>query len=251
MGQNECERLVQLDSPCTDPRLPTPGRSIAGIDGCKRGWVMVRRDDEGQFEKLIVGALYDLPPTDFLLIDIPIGLPDSGRRNCDVIARRVLGSKRGRSVFSGARRPLLSMKSRECAHVWGRKQDKLGVNMQLWAILPKMREADCWIRAASSLAVREGHPELSFYAVAGRPMEHNKKTAAGRNERLNALTGFVDEANVHEWLDRTRGAGTARDDILDSLALCRSVARLALDCHCTLPSRPPRDAHGLAMEMVF
>ena len=234
-----------------DRKLPTPGRSIAGVDGCKRGWVMVRRDRGGRFERRVVRELDCLPQTDFVLIDIPIGLPDSGRRDCDLEARRLLGSLRGRSVFTGARRPLLSMQNRECAHVWGRKQDRLGVNKQLWAILPKIREVDCWIRAACNHHLREGHPELSFYAVAEQPMEHNKKKQQGRNERLEALNGFIEQGLVGDWLDRTHGSGAARDDILDALALCRSAARLALDCYRTLPDQPPKDEHDLAMEMIF
>ena len=251
MGQKEEVPLAPPDLRCPDPKLPTPGQSIAGVDGCKRGWVMVRRDEEGRFEKRVVRALDDLPPTDFVLIDIPIGLPDSGRRDCDLEARTKLESKRGRSVFTGARRPLLLMKNRECAHAWGTKQDGLGVNKQMWAILPKIREVDDWIRAARNRIFREGHPELSFYATAGRPMKHNKKKKEGWDERLAALTSFIDGTMVREWLDRTRGSGAARDDILDALALCRSAARLALGCHGILPDDPPRDAKGLAMEMVF
>lgn len=251
VGQSEKEPLARLGLPCSEPKLPTPGQSIAGVDGCKCGWVMVRRDEEGQFDKQVFKVLDELPKTDFVLIDIPIGLPDSGRRDCDVEARNMLGSKRGRSVFTGARRPLLSMRSRECAHAWGRKQDCLGVNEQLWAILPKIREVDCWIRTVNRPTFREGHPELSFYAASGRPMEHKKKSTEGRDERLAALIGFIDEARAREWLDRTRGSGATRDDILDALVLCRSAARLALGCHRTVPSCPLSDAHGLAMEMVF
>lgn len=232
----------------SDPKLPTPGQSIAGIDGCKGGWVMVRRDEKGQFAKQVFEKLNELPKTDVILIDIPIGLPDSGRRECDRKARKVLGG----SVFTGARRPLLKYKNRECAHAWGRKKDKLGVTKQLWGIMPKIKEVDDWVRTSCNLPLREGHPELSFYAAAGgRPMANNKKDKDGQNERLQVLTGFIDESKVREWLEQTRGSGAARDDILDALALCWSAARLALDCHCTLPAHPPLDAHGLAMEMIY
>ena len=251
VGQNEEGPLASPGPQCSAPKLPTPGQSIAGVDGCKRGWVMVRRDENGRFEEEVFEALDELPATGVVLIDIPIGLPDSGRRDCDLEARRMLGSKRGRSVFTGARRPLLSMKSRECAHAWGRKQDDLGVNKQLWGILPKIQKVDCQMRAARNPIFREGHPELSFFATAGRPMEHNKKTAEGRNERLDALAGFIDQAIILGWLDQTRGSGAAKDDVLDALVLCRSAARLALGCHCTLPADPPRDDYGLVMEMVF
>ena len=237
-----------------DPRLLTPGRSVAGVDGCKAGWVLVRRDNEGRFDgPLIIESLDDLPPTDITLIDIPIGLPDRGRRDCDVAARTVLGPLRGRSVFTGARRPLLSMIRRESAHAWGKKQDGLGVTKQLWAILPKIREVDAWITPAHSRGLREGHPELSFFAAARRPMGYSKKKAKGRKERLDALASFVDDrAMIIAWLDRARGSGAAKDDILDATVLCRSAARVLLDRHCTLPAdQGPPDSRGLPMEMVF
>ena len=206
---------------------------------------MVRRDEEGRFDWQVFSALAKLPKTGIVLIDIPIGLPDGGRRRCDLEARTMLG-RRWMTVFTGVRRPLLSMASWEEAHAWG-KQNGEGVNKQLFGILPKIREVDDWI------TFREGHPEVSFCAAAGRPMKHNKKKPEGRDERLDALTSFIDRAMVLEWLDRTRGSGAAKDDVLDALALCRSAARLALGCHSTLPAAPPVDvdAHGLAMEMVF
>ena len=210
---------------------------------------MVRRDEEGRFDWQVCGTLAELPKTGIVLIDIPIGLPDRGRRRCDLEARTMLG-RRWMTVFTGVRRPLLSMGSWEEANAWG-KQDGEGVTKQLCGILPKIRKVDDWIRAARNRTFREGHPELSFCAAAGRPMKHKKKNEEGRDERLDALTSFIDRAMVLEWLGRRRGSGAAKDDVLDALALCWSAARLALGCHSTLPAAPPVDAHGLAMEMVF
>ena len=237
----------------SDPKLSTLGRSVAGIDGCKAGWVMVRRDEQGRFgEPVIAKALDDLPQTDMVLIDIPIGLPDSGRRECDLAARKMLGTPRGNGVFTGARRPLLTMADRESAHAWCKKRDGLGVTKQLWAIVPKIKQVDDWITLERHRTFREGHPELSFCAAAGQPMEHKKRKTAGQAERLDALAGFIDREWVLKWLERARRSRAARDDILDALALCWSAARLMLGCHSTLPTGPaPQDGRGLPMEMVF
>lgn len=230
--------------------LPTPGRSIAGIDGCRTGWVIVRRDAKGCFAApFVVAALDDLPETDMVVIDIPIGLPESGRRACDLEARAMLGPRRS-SVFTGVRRPLLAMSSYEAANAWG-KGDGEGLTRQLWNILPKIREVDDWMTPARNRTFREGHPELAFAGVSGRPMAHYKKTPEGEAERLAALAGFIDRDTVLEWLDRARGSGAARDDIVDALALCRSAARVLLGRHGQLPADPPKDARGLPMEMVF
>lgn len=230
--------------------LLTPGRSVAGIDGCRAGWVMVRRDAAGRFAAPFVAAsLDDLPETDTVVIDIPIGLPESGRRACDLEARAMLGKRRS-SVFTGVRRPLLAIAGYEAANAWG-KRDGEGLTRQMWNILPRIREVDDWITPARSRTFREGHPELAFAGAAGRPMAHYKKTREGEAERLKTLDGFIGRATVLRWLDNARGSGAARDDILDALALCRTAARVALGCHGQIPADPPRDARGLPMEMVF
>ena len=211
---------------------------------------MVRRDAAGRFAPpFVVGALDDLPATDTVVVDIPIGLPESGRRACDLEARKLLGKRRS-SVFTGVRRPLLAMASYEEANAWG-KRDGEGLTRQLWNILPKIREVDAWMSPARSAALREGHPELAFAGAAGRPMAHYKKTPEGEAERLDALAGFIDRTVVLDWLDRARGSGAVRDDIVDALALCRTAARVELGCHIRLPADPPIDARGLPMEMVF
>ena len=237
--------------PSEKAALLTPGRSVAGIDGCKAGWVVVRRDENGQFEPPVAVATLDgLPPANLAVIDIPIGLPDSGRRACDLAARERLRAPRCHSVFLDVRRPLLKMASYEAANAWG-KRDGAGISPFMWGILPKIREVDDWITPARNRSFREGHPELSFAAAAGQPMAHYKKKPVGESERLKALAGFVDPAMVREWLDNARGSGAARDDIVDALALCRTAARVVLGCHGRLPGDPPTDARGLPMEMVF
>ena len=232
------------------PRLLTPGRSIAGVDGCKAGWVMIRRDEEGRFhEPVIKKSLNDLPQADMVLIDIPIGLPCTGLRECDEAARKKL-KERHNSVFPGARRPLLAMPNYESANAWGKK-DGYGVTRQLWNILRKIRCMDAWITVDRQRTFREGHPELSFSAAAEGPMEHSKRSRAGQDDRMDALAGFIDQAIVLEWL-RTRPPGADDDDILDALSLCWSAARLALSCHRILPTdHPPKDCRGLSMEMIF
>ena len=232
------------------PILLTCGKSVAGIDGCKSGWVMVRRDAEGRFHApRVVEGLDDLAPDDMKLIDIPIGLPESGRRRCDVEARARLGP-RSNSVFTGVRRPLLSMKSGEEANAWG-KENGEGVSSQLWSILKKVREVDEWITPKRNTTLREGHPELSFLAAARQPMSHHKRTSAGLAERLEALRDFVCPEKSLALMAKADGPHVAPDDILDALALCRSAARVVLGCHEQVPADPPKYNCGPTMEMVF
>ena len=67
MGQNHGVLSTSSNSRCSDPKMPTPGRSIAGVDGCRRGWVMIWRDENGWFGKRVVEELEDLPSVDIAL----------------------------------------------------------------------------------------------------------------------------------------------------------------------------------------
>lgn len=53
--------------------------------------------------------LYSMPDT--FMIDVPIGLPDRGARECDKAARRRLGPSRGSSVFPAPIRRILAATS--------------------------------------------------------------------------------------------------------------------------------------------
>src|SRR5580658_3991596 len=88
--------------------------AVAGLDGCRGGWVMVRAPlDAGPGSsvevvvdlEVVVSALEagDLAVAG---IDIPIGLPEAGPRPCDGDARSMLGPRRS-SVFPAPLRGLL------------------------------------------------------------------------------------------------------------------------------------------------
>ena len=230
--------------------LATPNVSLAGLDGCRGGWVMVRRDGIGAFdEPCILNQIDAMPQTDIVVIDMLIGLPETGSRACDLEARALLGRRRS-SVFTGARRPLLNFRDYAVANAWA-KSDGAGMSKQLWHILDKIRQVDAWITPADQKWCREGHPELAFLAAAGTPLAYSKKTPEGEAERCAALARFIPPPQLKSWLDGLSGKMAARDDLIDAAILCRSAARVALGMARHLPANPGRDATGLVMEMVF
>jgi predicted RNase H-like nuclease len=118
-----------------------------------------------------------------MAIDIPIGLLDQispGGRVCDRLARRLL-RRRASSVFSPPTRDILTATHYE--QVRGH-----GMSRQAFGIMPKIRQVDRFMPPALQQLVYEAHLELAFMALAGHPMQHNKKTPAGREERLQALS---------------------------------------------------------------
>src|SRR5262245_17947920 len=96
---------------------------LAGIDGCRGGWLCVLAAGDGRtltarVEVSLGVLLCDLPRETLMAIDIPIGLVDRGARRCDLEARLCLGPGRGSSVFPAPLRCVLSAGSYDEACRW-------------------------------------------------------------------------------------------------------------------------------------
>lgn len=219
-----------------------------GLDGFRNGWVAVSIDGRKRqlcFLESITGLLR--LPYDMAMIDMPIGLPQKGYRDCDLEAQRTLGEN-GSRVFTGARRPLLGFENRSEAHRWFKDQGEPGVSCQLWCLTKKMKEIDEFMSLQRQEMTRETHPELVFQRLnKGRPLAP-KKTSQGLRERRDLIhaEGFT---SINEWITVLRiGTGAKADDVLDACA-CAIAAR---DLSARLPyTNPPADERGLKMEMWF
>jgi predicted RNase H-like nuclease len=232
---------------------------IAGVDGCKAGWVVVLREaDSRKIEVRVASRISDVlrwnPSPEVVGVDIPIGLLDravQGGRQCDQEARRLLGLARGTSVFSPPARKALGARTFEEAIRRNRSTGPQapGMTLQGFGILPKIREVDESITPALQQRLVEVHPELSFYEMNGRrAVLEPKKSAAGNKRRIRLL-----EANwgrkLRDLIDsRPRGVGA--DDIVDALAVSWTAERILRNEEIRIPAEPPRDSRRLRMEIV-
>ena len=120
---------------------------LAGIDGCSFGWLCITIDlENGVLNSRIFRSSTELlaqtPTPAIFAIDIPIGLTESGPRQCDIQARHLLGARRGTSVFPAPIRPVLNMANREEADKIHRSIDGRGVNVFSWNLYPRIRDID-------------------------------------------------------------------------------------------------------------
>lgn len=230
---------------------------VAGADGCPAGWAVVlfgvttravRRRLLPSFADVL--ALPERPVV--LGIDMVIGLPDQaerGGRACDRAARRLLG-RRASSVFSPPARPALDATSYEDALARNRAHspDGIGLSIQAYHLLPKIREVDALLTPARQDRVIEVHPELSFLAMNGGDATPSKHTPEGRaiRERLLAATIFPDIASA---VEAAATSGAKADDWLDAHAVCWTARRKHDGVAVRLPEDPPTDARGLCMEI--
>jgi predicted RNase H-like nuclease len=193
--------------------------TFIGIDGIPGGWVAVYlRSDGGQrfaYAKSAARLLAD--PYDRAMIDMPIGLPQRGYRQCDIEALVLVGPR----VFLGARWGLWNFRTLDEAnrHYWNEEGVGRGISMQLFCIREKLRELN---EVPAPPRVFEAHPELIFWHLAGRVLA-SKNTARGLSERVRILEEHG-IGRVKGWLGQRHGTGIGRDDLIDACA-CALAAR--------------------------
>ncbi|MET0219094.1 MAG: DUF429 domain-containing protein [Tardiphaga sp.] len=223
--------------------------TVIGLDGFSKGWVAVTLDGDHRRIDFIDHVSW-LAAQRFTRagIDIPIGMTDTGDRACDRLARSAL-RPHGSRVFSGARRWLWQeFTTPAAANVEAHRRGQSRISLQLWHIGAKIMEVDGFVRSHRSLDLREVHPELTFQRLNGGQPVPSKHTEEGLALRRDLLLGEgFGELDI--WLSTTRiGTGAKRDDVFDACA----VAVAARDGAGSLPAdEPPRDAHGLPMQIWF
>jgi predicted RNase H-like nuclease len=231
---------------------------VAGIDGCPYGWLCLTQDKVAETVTLnllshIKDFLSLVPTPEVVAIDVPIGLPESGQRACDQTTRKMLGWPRGASVFSVPPRQVLSATSRDAASEIRVGIDGRRVSSQSWAIAPKIKEVDEFLREDPNRQsqLHEVHPELCFWQWNGRrPMRYSKKTRAGKFER-EALVISTYGHDYSRLRDRPRNAEYRLDDLLDAFAALHAAERLADGTAEVIPESPPSDAYGLPMRILL
>jgi predicted RNase H-like nuclease len=234
---------------------------VAGVDGCRAGWIAVlMRPDNPRTHRIMtaptLAGIIDAPEEPAIIaVDMPIGLPDrtsgSGRLPEQLI-RPLLGQRQS-SVFAIPSRQAVEAGDygEACTIAAATSDPPRKVSRQGFAIFPKIREIDALLRARRDLVSRvyEVHPELAFWALNGRKaLDRPKKVKgtpfeAGMALRRDLLTGsgLLPDALIHAPPPR----GAAQDDLLDALAGLTVALDLARGGGQSFPDPPGRDAHGL------
>jgi predicted RNase H-like nuclease len=231
---------------------------FVGVDACKMGWFAVALDRQGKWNTGIFKTIGDFWQSfldaALIFIDIPIGLPARGRRECDTQTRKIL-RQRASSVFPVPCREALKAKTYTQACRINKRKLGVKLSIQTWNISAKIFEVDWLMRHDRNARrrMKESHPELCFWALAGgQPMIYSKKSVQGFSERYSILKNNYphSRAILHQSLDHFLRKDLARDDILDAIALA-ITARLSLKAIESVPSTPPKDKEGLPMEIVY
>ena len=233
--------------------------TVAGLDGCKAGWfVVVAVPKQDQFDCFVAASIADawerLSDSAAVGIDIPIGIPDSGTRSCDRLARKLLSPWRTSSVFPAPIRPVLGATSYRKASEIRESIDGKRMSAQAFHILGKIVEVDRFMRSTAPARKRvyEVHPELAFAALNdGKPLEQPKRQADGFDRRFSLLAEHVATGRLDEALGAFPRKHVARDDVLDAFAVMLAARRIADGRGQRVPEDPVRDRAGLDMAIWF
>ena len=225
---------------------------VAGVDGCRAGWVRFAVEIPSlvtSVEVVDVAEALSSRPDDLLClaIDIPIGL-FNGSRACDKAARKLLGHSRGTSVFAAPCRAALSATTHPAASQINREKTGRGLSQQAFGIIPKIKQVDDAITPDCQQWAFEVHPEVCFWALnKRRPMTHNKKTRDGAAERIAVLRPIFPEIE-RDLANRPPRVGA--DDLLDAAAAAWTALRLhqrQAECVCSAEV----DEKGLAVTIYY
>ena len=232
---------------------------ISGVDACKGGWISVSRDLlSGEISSQVFQSAGNLvcqtPKPLVMAIDIPIGLTDSGPRQCDLLARKMLGQPRGSSVFPAPIRPALKARNYQEANEITKSIDDKGVTKQAWELYTRIKEFD-EILSRDPIARRiiyEVHPEVSFMAWnGGTAIVKNKKSDLGKSIRAKLVNEHFGRDAFRIVRDEHRKGLVSDHDINDAFAALWSTERIHNGTFHVIPNPPIIDSKGLQMCMWY
>lgn len=187
----------------------------AGADACrlskkKKGWAIVELEDgafrDADFTPTLAAYLEQFTG-DLVAVDIPIGLPDKGKRRADGEAKKFVGSRHS-SVFY-----TLTRKALEAPDIMAARRVQK-VSPFAYALRSKILEVDELLDAAEREKIIEFHPEVSFCALCNRYLD-SKKTWNGQAQRRRILNHMGVELPPELPADAGR---VPPDDLFDAAA---------------------------------
>lgn len=239
-----------------------------GVDGCHYGWFAVILDEKGNWDldkfKDINELWKKLKNVKSILIDMPIGLRDSGEKErlCDNEARKFLNKgdiRRGSSVFPVPCREAAYASNYEKAKRINCKRTGRKLSKQTWNISRKIRQLDEFLQVNTQARklLKETHPEVCFAALSGgKPMKFSKSKTGEREKGLRERKGVLRKyCDVDNLFRRARAKFPYKkyvsdDDILDALVAAVSAQNFGKNPS-SLPEKPEKDSKGLPMQIVY
>lgn len=238
------------------------GFCSVGIDGCKKGWVVVSITDD-DFEIEIIDSIETICSNygdrDSIIVDMPIGLPENTEdMRPEGEARKILKS-RACCVFNTPCRQAVYEKDYHRANEINKKNLGKGLSKQSFAICNKIKEIDEFLEKTPEYKnkIVESHPEvcfaiLNFNGDSPEPIYENKKTKEGMDKRLELLSKYYSKTeDIKAYIHSDPTLYSIRDDVVDALCLA-VIGMLGIkNGFSAIPEKPMEDNKGILMQMVY
>jgi predicted RNase H-like nuclease len=220
--------------------------TVAGIDGCRQGWIAVVCQD-GRFVHAVVRSIFsellaELRNAGPIAVDMPIGLPVEGARRADLETRAFLAGSAS-TLFVVPPRVAIEAPTHEEAVRISRRLTGRGVSRQAYGLRLKIAEVEAALPAARG-RLFEVHPETSFLLMAGERLP-SKRSYDGLAHRR----ALLEHAGIRlpETLGGQEGKVPA-DDVLDAAAAAWTAQRIAVGEARSFPDPPERiEGHDVAI----
>lgn len=231
-----------------------------GIDGCEGRWIVVAISNS-KYSIEILRSIEEVcqrySRADSILIDMPIGLPETAAEaelRPDSGLRKVLKGKAS-SVFNVPCRQAVYETDKTKMRETNIKVLGKSLSEQSIAIIPKIREIDTYLQKNEQWKnkLRESHPEVCFAILNhGIPILENKKEPEGIEKRIALLEEYYPDTRIVVRKYRALGYSSRNlNDLLDALCLA-IVGKLGMDNDLSsIPKHPVVDQKGLIMQVVI
>lgn len=239
--------------------------TAVGIDSCKRigkyyGWAVFWINSEGSYGFQVYSAIQDIMAdhcrADCVLIDIPVGLPETKQEDLARPDQELRSRLKGKtsSVFNTPCRQAVYCFDRQAAKAINQSIVQKSLSEQSLGFSAKIREVDLFLAAEPQYIgrIREAHPEYSFSILNGGIPQLSKKTErAGFEQRRQVLWRYFNRAPraLDEIMQQYPQA--ILDDFVDAMVLAVLGSIGLQNGFLTIPELPQKDSRGVPMEIVY
>ncbi|SOC51582.1 DUF429 domain-containing protein [Ornithinimicrobium cerasi] len=222
-----------------DPALPVLGLAVT-----RSGWVGAVLDPSGHgtphlvdgvtLEEVVAAA----GTVTVVALDVPVGLPDEGRRAADVAARKELGGQASAVLTTPVREAVYAATFGE-ANAISREKVGSGLSQQAYGLRRRIMEVDAYVRQDLPFRLVEVVPELVYTDLSGTPLTSRRGSAEGSRQRREAL------ATAGLYAPTQAPVGVATDSMLDACAAALTAHRVKNGQARSIPDEPETYSDGI------
>lgn len=224
---------------------------MIGIDGCKKGFMIARLNDSilsFSIENDLNSIIYE---KDLILIDVPLGCPNSVEELRPEPMMRHYLKKRASCVFNVPALQCFSSNQYDEVNKINKAFLNKGLSTQSFGIMPIIKKVNDFVIDYPDLNLHESHPELVFTWMKGGILDYSKHKPEGIQERVEILISMY--PSIKNYLNEALiiFSKSYHQDIVDSCALAICAYLIKRKGFITIPQHFQRNSQGIEMKIML